>query len=55
MKGFAMEGTRRRGATNDVPGHGPLRFSRSLGVSVAVEGIEDAPARRLLRLRGGQS
>ena len=50
-----MEGTRRRGATHDVPSHGPLRFSRCLGASVAVERIiEDAPARRLLRLRGGQ-
>ena len=49
-----MEGTRRRGATHDVPSHGPLRFSRCLGASVAVEGIQDAPARRLLRVRGGQ-
>ena len=55
MKGFAVDGTGRRGAKIDFQRHGPLWFFRWLGASVAVERIETDPERRLVRFRTGKA
>ena len=54
MKGFAMKNTRRRGAKIEFQIHGLLRIPRCLGAFVAVERIETAPERRLIRFRASK-
>ncbi len=55
MKGFAMENTRRRGAKIEFQSHDSRRTSRCLDASVAVERIDTASKRRLIRFRAGKA
>jgi hypothetical protein len=55
MKGFAMENTLRRGAKIEFQSHDSLRNTRCLGVFVAIERIETASERRLIRFRAGKA
>ncbi|MHA1569356.1 MAG: hypothetical protein ACTSXZ_07790 [Alphaproteobacteria bacterium] len=55
MKGFAMKNARRHGAKTEFQSHGSLRISLCLGAFVAVERIETAPERRLIRFRAGKA
>ena len=50
-----MENTRRRGAKIEFQNHDSLRNSRCLDASVAVERIETASERRLVRFRAGKA
>ena len=50
-----MENTRRRGATIEFQSHGSRRTSRCLDASVAVERIETASERQLVRFRAGKA
>ncbi len=50
-----MENTRRRGAKIEFQIQGLLRNSRCLGAFVAIERIETASERRLIRFRAGKA
>ncbi len=50
-----MENTLRRGAKIELPSHDSLRNSRCLGVFVAIERIETASERRLIRFRASKA
>ena len=50
-----MENTRRRGAKIEFQSRDSLRNSRCLDASVAIERIETACERRLVRFRAGKA
>ena len=50
-----MENTRRRGAIIEFQSHDSLRNSRCLGAFAAIERIETASERRLVRFRAGKA
>ncbi len=50
-----MENTRWRGAKIEFQSHDSLRNSRCLGAFVAIERIETASERRLIRFRAGKA
>ncbi len=50
-----MENTRQRGATIEFQSHGSRRTSRCLDAAVAVERIETASDRQLVRFRAGKA
>ena len=50
-----MENTRQRGAKIEFQSRGPRRTSRCLDAAVAVERIETASDRQLVRFRAGKA